>query len=131
MFRQPLALIAALCFAALGLGGCATLDHGTFDDVPVVTDPPGATVTATTGTICISPCTVSGPRRESFGITIAKPGYATQSVTSEAKSDDAAIARASAPKVTADVLGRVIDVQDGTYYTHDPKAVVVKLERSQ
>ena len=114
--------------AALALAGCATLDHGTLDDVPVVTDPPGAYVTATTGTACVSPCTVSGPRRESFGITISKPGYATQSLTSEAQPDEAAIAKASRLAATSDALGRVIDVQDGAFYTHVPKAVVVKLD---
>lgn len=113
--------------AVLGLGGCATLDHGTLDDVPVVTDPPGATVTSTTGTICTSPCTVSGPRRDSFGITIAKPGFATQTVTSEAKPDDAAVAAASALEATPDALGRLIDVRDGSFYTHVPKAVRVTL----
>ena len=113
---------------ALGLAGCATLDHGTTDDVPVVTDPPGATVSSSTGTICMSPCTVSGPRRDNFGITVVKPGYATQTVTSEAKPNEAAIAAASRLDATADALGRAIDVQDGSYFTHVPKAVVIKLE---
>ena len=65
---------------------------------------------------------------ESFGITISKPGYATQSLTSEAQPDEAAIAKASRLAATSDALGRVIDVQDGAYYTHVPKAVVVKLD---
>ncbi len=113
---------------ALGLGGCATLDHGTLDEVAVVTDPPGALVVASNGAVCVSPCAVSGPRREGLSVTISKPGYATQAAGSEAKPDDAAIASASALKPTADALGRVIDVQDGSYYHHDPKAIVVKLD---
>ena len=124
---MPHRAILVLPLAALCLAGCATLAHGTLDEVPVVTDPPGATVTATTGTICTSPCTVSGPRRDSFGITIAKAGYATQSVTSESKADAAAIARASVLTATPDALGRIVDVQDGSYGTHVPKAVLVKL----
>ncbi len=120
----------ALCFAVsavLGLGGCATLDHGIVDDVPVVTDPPGASVSSSTGTICTSPCIVSGPRRESFVITVAKPGYVTQVVVSVAKPNDGAVAAASSTNLTPDILGRIIDVQDGTYYTHVPAAIVVKL----
>ncbi len=113
---------------ALGLGGCATLDHGTLDEVAVVTDPPGASVVSSTGTICISPCAVSGLRRESFSVTISKAGYVTQTAGSEAKPDAAATAAASALTPTADALGRVIDVQDGSYYHHDPKAIVVKLD---
>ena len=117
-----------LLVAALALAGCATLDHGTLDDVPVVTDPPGANVVASTGTTCTSPCTVSGPRRENFGITISKPGFTTQVLTSEAQPNDAAIAEASRLAATSDALGRVIDVQDGALYTHVPKAIVVKLD---
>jgi hypothetical protein len=121
------ARLALALLAGLALGGCATWDHGTLDEVPVVTDPPGATVDSSTGTLCTSPCTVSGPRRDSFVLTISKPGFATQQVTSEAKPADAAIAAASQPTVSADVLGRLIDVQDGSYVSHVPKAVVVKL----
>ena len=113
---------------AIGLGGCATLDHGTLDEVAVVTDPPGATVVSTSGTICISPCAVSGLRRDSLAVTISKPGYVTQTASSNAAPDDAAVAAASALTPTADALGRVIDVQDGSYFHHDPKAIVVKLE---
>ena len=120
--RHALSLIGALTLA-----GCATLDRGTLDEVAVVTDPPGATVDSSTGVLCTSPCRVSGPRRDSFVLTISKPGFATQQVTSDAKPDAAAIAAASAPTVSADVLGRVVDVQDGSYVSHVPKAVVVKL----
>lgn len=118
----------AVLLVALGLGGCATLDHGTLDEVAVVTDPPGASVVASTGTICISPCAVSGARRDSFSVTISKPGYVTQTAASTATPDDTAIAAASALKPSVDALGRVIDVQDGSYYRHEPKAIVVKLD---
>ncbi len=122
------AAMALSMLLALGIGGCATLEHGTLDDVSVVTDPPGAEVVSSTGTICTSPCRVSGPRQDSFAITVSKAGYVTQSLSSEAKPDTAAIAQASDLRASADAFGRVIDVQDGSHYTHDPKALVVKLE---
>ena len=118
----------ALALLAFTLGGCATLDHGTLDEVSVSTDPPGANVVASTGTMCISPCAVSGPRHDAFSMTISKPGYVTQTAVSNATPDVAATAAASALTPSADALGRVIDVQDGSYYRHDPKAIVVKLE---
>lgn len=120
----------ALAFL-LGLGGCATLDRGTLDDVQVVTDPPGASVNASTGTICISPCAVSGPRRESFVVTASKAGYVTQTATSNASPDAVATAKASAPGVTPDLVGRLVDIQDGSLYGHDPKVLVMKLERAK
>jgi hypothetical protein len=117
------ALLLAFC-----VGGCATLDRGTLDEVAVVTDPPGANVVSSSGTMCTSPCAVSGPRRDAISVTISKTGYVTQTASSDAKPDDAAIAAASELKLSADALGRAIDVQDGSYYRHDPKAIVVKLE---
>ncbi len=124
MDLRPVCLVVS---AVLGLGGCATLDHGTTDDVPVVSDPPGASISSSTGTICTSPCIVSGPRRESFVITVAKPGYVTQAVVAAAKPNEGAVAAASSTDLTPDILGRIVDVQDGTYYTHVPAAIVVKL----
>ena len=124
MDLRPLCLVV---FAALGLGGCATLDRGNNEDVPVVTDPPGASVASSTGTICTSPCSVSAPRALSVSITVTKPGYVTQAVASMAQPNGGAIATASSTHVTADILGRIIDVQDGTYYTHVPAVVSVKL----
>jgi hypothetical protein len=126
--RRRTVLSRSFISVALCLGGCATLDHGTIDDVAVVTDPPGARVVSSSGTICISPCAVSGPRLDTFSVTITKPGYVTQTASSEAKPDADAIKAASALKPTADALGRVVDVQDGSYYRHEPKAIVVKLE---
>ncbi|MGI3900856.1 MAG: hypothetical protein ACRYGP_30875 [Janthinobacterium lividum] len=123
-----IAALALPVLLALGFAGCATLEHGTLDDVSVVTDPPGANVVSSSGTICISPCRVSGPRQDSFAITVSKAGYVTQILSSEAKPDTAGIAQASALNASADALGRIIDVQDGSHYTHDPKALVVKLE---
>jgi len=35
--------------------------------------------------------------------------------------------RHSSTDLTPDILGRIVDVQDGTYYTHVPAAIVVKL----
>lgn len=126
--RRLARLVAAVLLAASApLGGCATLEHGTMDDVAVVTQPAGATVSSSTGTICASPCTVSGPRNQSFVITVVKAGFATQTAVSEAKPDAPAIAAASTLAPTLDALGRVIDVQDGTYYRHEPKALVLKL----
>ena len=111
----------------MGVAGCATLDHGSDDTVSVVTDPPGAMVSASTGAICVSPCRVVGRRKDPIWLTITKPGFTAQAVLSESK-PRASLAEASRNEITADYLGRVIDVEDGSHYEHVPAAVVVKLE---
>lgn len=126
----PARRLAVAAVLASALGGCATLDNGVLDDVSVITDPPGATITSSTGTLCTSPCRVSGPRRDSFTVTAAKPGFVTASATAEAKANAAAVERESRLEATPDALGRMIDLQDGTLYTHEPKVLVIKLVKA-
>ena len=120
-------VLSVALWAAVTLAGCATLEHGTLDDVPVATVPSGARVWSSTGTNCISPCTVAAPRKETAVIMVSKPGYVTQTLVSEAKPDQAAIDAASTLVPTPDIVGRAVDVQDGSYYRHVPKAFAVTL----
>ncbi len=117
----------AVAAVALALGGCATFENGVIDDVSVVTIPAGANVSSSSGTICTSPCTVSGARKEDIGITITKTGYVTQSVTAASK-PGATLKAAQSTALTSDVFGRFIDVQDGAHFKHVPAAFVIKLD---
>ena len=117
----------ALVAIALALGGCATVEYGVIDDIPVVTVPAGASVSSTSGTICTSPCAVAGARKEDIGITITKAGYVTQSVTAASK-PGATLEAAQSTAWTSDALGRFIDVQDGAHFKHVPSAFVIKLD---
>ncbi len=113
----------------LGLGGCATVENGFIDDIAVVTIPAGASIYASSGSICTSPCAVSGPRKDEIGITITKAGYVTQYVSSASK-PGATLEAAQAPALTSDALGRFIDIQDGAHFKHVPAAFVIKLDRT-
>ncbi len=125
------ALIRRVAWVAIALGfsGCATVENGSLDDVSVVTIPAGASIYASSGTICTSPCAVSGPRKEDIGITITKAGYVTQYVTAASK-PGASLAAAQTPTLTSDALGRFIDIQDGAHFKHVPANFVIKLERT-
>lgn len=57
------------------LTGCATLTRGTSEAYGVVSDPPGALVTLSTGETCTTPCVLDRKRNESFLVTIEKEGY--------------------------------------------------------
>ena len=118
---------AALAAVGLCLGGCATFENGVIDDIPVVTIPAGASVASSSGTICTSPCAVSGSRKEDIGITITKTGYVTQNVTAASK-PSVTLGAAQSTALTADALGRFIDVQDGAHFKHVPSAFVIKLD---
>ena len=127
MSARPMLRRIAGVAAILVLGGCATLEYGAEDTVAVVTDPPGASIVASTGTTCLSPCKVVGPRKDGFSITIVKPGFVTQTVGSQS-TPTADAAEATRNEISADYLGRVIDAQNGSHNEHAPAAIVVKLD---
>lgn len=57
------------------LSGCATVTRGTTEPYTVLTDPPGAVATFSSGETCLTPCTVEKKRKTSFTVTVKKNGY--------------------------------------------------------
>ncbi len=122
-------MIAAYCamVAASGLGGCATLTRGTSDEVAVISDPAGAVVTTTLGTGCAAtPCTLEVARDAVFTVTVAKPGYASQSVAVATRLSSIGAATATENLTTAG-LGLVVDAATGAALDHLPNPVDVVL----
>ena len=70
------AMIAAV-LSALMLSGCATMIRGTTQQVSINTDPPGATVTTSTGQSCTSPCLFEAERKNTLQVTVEKTGCNT------------------------------------------------------
>ena len=81
-------IITVLIFSIFGsvwLSGCATLTRGTTEPYTVLSDPPGAVVTFSSGETCFTPCTVSKKRKESFNVTVEKQGYQPVDITVESQ----------------------------------------------
>lgn len=81
-------ILTALILCILGpvcLSGCATLTRGTTEPYTVISDPPGAIVTFSSGETCFTPCTVAKKRKESFNVTIEKMGYLPVDITVESQ----------------------------------------------
>ena len=74
------AVVAVVLFTQ----GCATLHHGRHQEVPVVSDPPGATVEVRCGKAqppAVTPATVRLPRRvEECSLTLTRPGFQSETV---------------------------------------------------
>lgn len=117
-------LAAAVAF---GLAGCATLTRGMSDQVAVLSDPPGATVTTTLGKGCTTPCSLDIRRNADFTVTVSKPGYEgrTVAVTTRLSGSGAA---AATENVTTAGLGLVVDAATGATLEHVPGAVSVTLK---
>ncbi len=79
-----LARAAALGCAAMLLGGCATVIHGTTQEVRIESNPPGADVAIDQSQHIITPATVRLARGSSHVLLFHKPGYedSTQNLNS-------------------------------------------------
>lgn len=127
MIRCMSGSTAAALAAALGLGGCATLERGLNDEVSVTSEPPGAAVTSTTGAGCAAtPCTLSVSRDAVFAVTVSKPGYASRTVEVATRISGAGAALATENVATAG-LGLAVDAATGGALEHVPNPVSVTL----
>src|SRR5437868_9946944 len=70
---------------AMALSSCATVIRGVHEDLKVVSNPSGADVTLSTGERGVTPATFVKRRRNSFQVTVSKPGYYSQTVTVRSK----------------------------------------------
>ena len=86
--RNVSALILTI-ICSVWLSGCATLTRGTTEPYTVVSDPPGAIVTFSSGETCLTPCTVAKKRKESFNVTIEKMGFLPVDIMVESQTCDA------------------------------------------
>ena len=80
--------LTLIIIGSLWLSGCATLTRGTTEPYTVISDPPGAVVTFSSGETCFTPCTVAKKRKESFNVTIEKIGYLPIDIAVESQTCD-------------------------------------------
>ena len=75
--------ILAVC--SLISTSCATLLKGTKDEITVVSDPPGAEVTANQSQEGATPVTFIVPSKEDLNISVTKAGYQEEDLQDPAK----------------------------------------------
>lgn len=120
-------VVLVVCGLMVGLGGCATLTRGTQDEVAVVSDPPGARVATSVGAGCAAtPCSLTVARDAVFTVTVAKDGYATQTVAVTTRLSGTGAAVATENLATAG-LGLAVDAATGAALEHVPDPVTVVL----
>jgi hypothetical protein len=98
------------------LSGCATMIRGTTQQVSINTDPPGATVTTSTGQSCTSPCLFEAERKNTLQVTVEKTGCNTYT-----SAMIPTLAGAGA------IWGGLIDYGTGAVYDLQPNPLFIKL----
>ncbi len=121
--------IRVLAASALLLAGCATVTRGTTNIVQVASNPPGATITISTGEPCgVAPCNVEVSRKAEFTVTAELAGYETASVDVRSVLGAAGVGATAGNVLLGGVVGAVVDGASGATLTHKPNPVIVTLQ---
>ncbi len=114
-------LVVSACFFAFY--GCATIVHGTTQDIPVSSKPEGAIAKTSSGMECTTPCKLTLKRKEDHTITIKKDGYEEHMVTCQH-----VVSGAVAGNILAGgLVGWGIDAMSGGQYRLVPESISVEL----
>lgn len=117
---------AAAC--AVSLGACGSITRGTSEPVAFVSDPPGASMTATKAYACPStPCSIQVDRSDEFDATFSKPGYVSQTVPVRTKLVGNGAAGFAGNVLVGGVIGMGVDAATGAALDHIPNPVSVVL----
>src|SRR3990172_12487095 len=115
--------LALIVLSSLFGSGCATIIHGTVQEIPVSSSPSGATVVVDGGLRFKTPTTLALSRKESHRLEVSMEGHEPKVV--EIKS---AISAAVAGNIIfGGLIGVVVDSGSGASSTLTPEVVHVEL----
>jgi hypothetical protein len=107
---------------------CATITRGVHEKLSVMSDPPGANVTLSTGERGVTPAKFVKERRtDSFTVTVSKPGYASQTIKVESKFGGTGGGAMAGNLLLGGAIGMGVDAGTGAYKSLYPNPVSVHL----
>ena len=116
--------VCILAVCALISTSCATLLKGTKDDITVVSDPPGAEVTANESQKGLTPVSFTVPSKEDLNISVSKAGYQPEDLQNPAKFRWGY----EAWSFIEWVIPMVVDLSDGAAWGHEHLTMTAHLE---
>jgi hypothetical protein len=129
MERRIITSLVLGIICSLWLSGCATLTRGTTEPYTVISDPPGAEATFSSGESCLTPCTVDMKRKTSFNVTIKKSGYLPVDVAVESQTcDEGRVAMAGNLILVGSLVWFGVDQATGATRELTPNPCAITLE---
>ncbi|WMS43873.1 PEGA domain-containing protein [Acuticoccus sp. MNP-M23] len=121
-------IMAAACCVIPLLAGCGSIVRGTTEAVSIYSTPEGAKIKTDNGHECDTSCTFKVARRETFTVTVSKPGYRTEEVYVDTVVSAGGAAAMSGNVLLGGVVGAGVDVATGAGLDHSPNPVRVDLQ---
>lgn len=109
--------------------GCATVTRGTTEVLVIETIPAGATARLSSGKICITPCSLTLSRKESFSISFEKNGYYPASTHVSSGISTAGGVGMAGNVLVGGLIGIGVDSYSGANKSLLPNPVRVTLEK--
>ena len=121
---NKITIILSLAASSFALGGCATVINGTSQDVGVASDPSGAKVILSNGTVCeATPCEYSLKRRNDLKADFELDGYQPVTVYVQSRTSGAGIGNVLA----GGIIGAGVDASNGSMNNLFPKPIYVRM----
>ncbi len=124
--RMKRAISFMLCLSLI-FSGCGTLVHGTSQNIPIQSDPPGAKARLSNGYEITTPDTVTVKREDEQVITFEKEGYKKKQVMLNRHFNAGATILGN---ILWLLVGAAVDLIAGGAWTLKPEAVHVTLEKA-
>lgn len=111
------------------ISSCATVTRGTKDTFVINTTPSSATAMTSHGYTCVTPCSLSLPRKESFVVTVKKDGYCDAQGTVTPRTVGAGSAGMAGNLVVGGLIGLGTDAVTGATKDLVPNPMEFTLEK--
>ena len=119
-------LVSLAVFAPALVAACATIMHGTSQQVGINSQPPGATVVVDSQTAGTTPVAAKLARKRSHRITVTMPGYQQFEMVTTRKTSGWVWGNI----VFGGLIGLIVDASTGGLYDVRPEQVNAQLART-
>jgi hypothetical protein len=130
MSQRLLSILVLVLTAVLFILGCASIIHGTRQEVFFQSSPAGAQVEVSDDVgvsygLCETPCSIELKRKNKYVVTISKNGYESIEMLIERKSDGWIWGNI----LIGGLIGLIIDFSNGAAYKLSPSEIMATLSK--
>jgi hypothetical protein len=106
------------------LSSCALITQGSTEEISVNSEPPGATVTLSSGETRVTPFSIVVPRKQDLQLHFSKPGYQSTDLSDDSRIEPGYVAAGMIPFM----IPWAIDASSGAGFAHQQTSVTGHLD---